>query len=102
MRWRAGGAIFQTTNDAEIITYLIVREHLRTNTLEDAVINAMEYMIGAYSVVVMSQDEMVAFRDPNGFRPLCLGRVGDSYVFASESAAIDALGGRADSGRASR
>ncbi len=87
------GAIFQTTNDAEIITYLIVREHLRTNTLEDAVINAMEYMIGAYSVVVMSQDEMVAFRDPNGFRPLCLGRVGDSYVFASESAAIDALGG---------
>lgn len=88
------GAIFQTTNDAEVITYLVVREHLRTNTLADAVLNAMEYMIGAYSVVAMSGDEMVAFRDPNGFRPLCYGKVGDSYVFASESAAIDALGGQ--------
>lgn len=87
------GGIFQTTNDAEVITYLIVREHLRTNTLSDAVINAMEYLIGAYSVVVMSGNELLAFRDPNGFRPLCYGRVGDSYVFASESAAIEALGG---------
>lgn len=87
------GAIFQTTNDAEIITYLVVREHLRTNTLADAVLNAMDYMIGAYSAVVTDGTELVAFRDPNGFRPLCFGKVGDCYVFASESAAIDALGG---------
>lgn len=87
------GAVFQTTNDAEVITYQIVREHLRTHTLADAVINAMESMIGAYSVVAMSTNELVAFRDPNGFRPLCFGKVDDCYVFASESAAIAALGG---------
>lgn len=87
------GAIFQTTNDAEIITYLIVREHLRTDTLEDAVLNAMEYMIGAYSIVMMDHDRLIAARDPNGIRPLCLGRIGDCYAFASESCAIRSLGG---------
>lgn len=87
------GAIFQTTNDAEILTYLIVREHLRTHTLEDAVLNAMEYLVGAYSIVVMDYNCLIAVRDPNGFRPLCVGKVGDSYVFASESCAIQSLGG---------
>lgn len=87
------GGIFQGTNDAEVITYLIVREHLRTHTLEDAVINAMEYMIGAYSMVLMEKDKLIAVRDPNGFRPLCIGKVGSSILFASESCAIEALGG---------
>jgi amidophosphoribosyltransferase len=87
------GAIFQTTNDAEVITNLIVREHLRTNTLEDAVLNAMEYLIGAYSMVIMDREKLIAARDPNGIRPLCVGRVGDSYVFSSESCAIHSLGG---------
>ncbi|MGM9538191.1 MAG: amidophosphoribosyltransferase [Candidatus Onthomonas sp.] len=87
------GGIFQGTNDAEVITYLIVREHLRTHTLEDAVINAMEYMIGAYSMVLMEKDKLIAVRDPNGFRPLCIGKVGNSILFASESCAIEALGG---------
>lgn len=87
------GAIFQTTNDAEILTYLIVREHLRTYTLEDAVLNAMDYLVGAYSIVMMDYNCLIAVRDPNGFRPLCIGRVGDSYVFASESCAIQSLGG---------
>lgn len=87
------GGIFQGTNDAEVITYLIVREHLRTNTLEDAVLNAMEYMIGAYSMVLLEEDKLIAVRDPNGFRPLCIGRVGSSVIFASESCAIEALGG---------
>lgn len=87
------GGIFQGTNDAEVITYLVVREHLRTHTLEDAVINAMEYMIGAYSMVLMEKDKLIAVRDPNGFRPLCIGKVGNSILFASESCAIEALGG---------
>lgn len=87
------GGIFQGTNDAEVIAYLIVREHLRTHTLEDAVINAMEYMIGAYSMVLLQSDKLIAARDPNGFRPLCIGRIGDAYIFASESCAIEALGG---------
>lgn len=87
------GGIFQGTNDAEVISYVIVREHLRTNTLVDAVLNAMQYLIGAFSVIVMDQYSMIAARDPNGFRPLCIGKVNGSYVFASESCAIDALGG---------
>ena len=88
------GGIFQTSNDAEIISYIIVREHLRTNTTEDAILNAMHYMIGAYSIVVLDDDKLIAARDPNGFRPLSIGRVGDSYMFASESCAFTALGGR--------
>ena len=88
------GAIFRTTNDAEVISYMIVREHLRTNTLEDAVLNAMQFMIGAFSLIVMDQTRLIAARDPNGFRPLCMGKVGESIVFASESCAIQALGGR--------
>ena len=88
------GGIFQTQNDAEVISYVVVREHLRTNTLEDAVLNAMQYMIGAYSIVAMDGSRMIAARDPNGYRPLCYGKVGSSVVFASESCAIEALGGR--------
>lgn len=87
------GGIFQTTNDAEVITYLVVREHLRTNTLSDAILNAMDYMVGAFSMVVMNDKELIAARDPNGFRPLCVGLVDDCYCFASESCAIEALGG---------
>ena len=87
------GGIFQTTNDAEVITYLVVREHLRTNTLADAILNAMDYMIGAFSLVVMNDKELIAARDPNGFRPLCVGQVDGCYCFASESCAIEALGG---------
>ena len=87
------GGIFQGTNDAEVISYVIVREHLRTDTLADAVLNAMYYLIGAYSMVVMDRSCLIAARDPNGFRPLCMGRVKNSIVFASESCAIEALGG---------
>ena len=87
------GGIFQTTNDAEVITYLIVREHLRTYTLADAVLNAMEYMIGAFSLVIMNEKALIAARDPNGFRPLCVGKVDGCWCFASESCAIEALGG---------
>ena len=87
------GGIFQGTNDAEVIAYLIVREHLRTDTLEDAVLNAMQYMIGAFSLVVMDSTRLIAARDPNGFRPLCMGTVDGAVVFASESCAIEALGG---------
>jgi amidophosphoribosyltransferase len=87
------GGIFQTSNDAEVISYMIVREHLRTNTTEDAILNAMHYMIGAYSLVVLDEKKLIAARDPNGFRPLCIGKVGDSFMFASESCAFGALGG---------
>ncbi len=87
------GGIFQTTNAAEVIAYLLVRERIRAGSIEDAVLNAMEYMVGAYSVVVLTQGKLVAFRDPNGFRPLCIGEVDGSIAVASESCAFPVLGG---------
>ncbi len=87
------GGIFQSSNSAEVIAYLLVRERMRAGTIEDAIINAMQYMVGAYSVVVLTQGKLVAFRDPNGFRPLCIGEVDGSIMFASESCAFPVLGG---------
>lgn len=87
------GGIFQATSSAEVIAHLLVRERMRTATIEDAVINAMGYMVGAYSVVLLTQGKLVAFRDPNGFRPLCIGEVDGSIMFASESCAFPVLGG---------
>ncbi len=86
------GGIFQSSNSAEVIAYLLVRERMRAGTIEDAVINAMQYMVGAYSVVLLTQGKLVAFRDPNGFRPLCIGEVDGSIMFASESCALDSVG----------
>ena len=86
------GAIFHNTSDAEIIAYMIMRERLRASTLEDALLNAMEYLSGAYCAVIMSGRKLIAVRDPNGFRPLCMGRLDGATVFASESCALDAIG----------
>lgn len=86
------GAIFQTTIDSEVICYVIARERLNTHSVEDAVARTMQTIEGAYSLLVMSPRKLIAARDPHGFRPLCMGRLNDSYVFASESAALDACG----------
>lgn len=86
------GGIFHTSNDSEIIAYSIVQERLKTGTIEDAVRNAMTRLEGAYSIVIMSPRKMIAARDPVGFRPICMGRLGQSVVFASESCALDAIG----------
>lgn len=86
------GAIFQTTNDTEVMAYIIARQRLRTPSIERAVAEAMNELKGAYSIVLMSPRKLIAARDPNGFRPLCIGRLGNSTVFASESCAFDAIG----------
>lgn len=86
------GGIFHTTNDSEVIAHLIVRERMNTDDIEHAIKNAMHLMSGAYSLVIMSQRKLIAVRDPNGFRPLCMGRIGKTVVFASESCAFDAIG----------
>ncbi len=86
------GAIFQTTIDSEVICYVIARERLKCHTVEEAVARTMQVLEGAYSLLVMSPRKVIAARDPHGFRPLCMGRYNDSYVFASESAALDACG----------
>ena len=86
------GAIFQTTIDSEIIAYLIARYRNQTKTVEEAVAKAMTLLKGAYCLLVMSRGKLIAVRDPLGFRPLCIGRLGESIVFASESCALDAVG----------
>ncbi|MDR0937256.1 MAG: amidophosphoribosyltransferase [Oscillospiraceae bacterium] len=87
------GAIFHTTSDTEVIAYAITRARLNAKSIEEAVYIAMGRLKGAYSLVLMSPRKLIAARDPNGFRPLCLGKVEDAFVFASESCAITALGG---------
>jgi len=87
------GAIFHTTSDTEVIAYTITQERLKAASIEEAVRQAMESIKGAYSIVLMSPQKVIAARDPMGFRPLCIGKIGDGgYVFASESCALDAIG----------
>lgn len=86
------GAIFNSTSDTEVICAIIARERIKTGSIEEAVINATKYLKGAYSLVVMSSRKLIAVRDPYGFRPLCMGRLGKDYVFASESCALDVIG----------
>lgn len=87
------GMIFQTTIDSEVIAYLIARNRIRTKTVEEAVAAAMKKIKGAYSLVVMSPRKLIGARDPFGFKPLCIGKRGDStYVLASETCALDTIG----------
>ncbi len=86
------GAIFQTTIDSEVIAYVIARERVNSHSVEEAVKRAMLQLNGAYSLLVMSPRKLIAARDMQGFRPLCMGKLNNSIVFASESCALDACG----------
>ncbi len=89
------GAIFHTTTDSEVISYIIVQERLRKESIEKAVSAAMDIIEGAYSLVISSPQKLIAARDPHGFRPLCYGETDSGkIVFASESCALDAVGAR--------
>lgn len=85
----AYGAIFQSTSDTEVIIHLIA--HSRADTLLARVVDALSQVRGAYSLVLMTDEGLMAVRDPHGFRPLCLGQVRDSWMVASESCAFDLL-----------
>ena len=89
-----GGAIFSSTSDSEVISYVITRERLRTSSIEEAVCSAMDYLKGAYSLAVMSPRKLIAARDPMGFRPLCIGELEDGWAIASESCALDSIGAK--------
>ena len=89
------GAIFHTTTDSEVISYIIVQERLKLSSIEEAVSAAMDVIEGAYSLVISSPQKLIAARDPHGFRPLCYGETDDGkIVFASESCALDAVGAK--------
>ncbi len=83
------GAIFHSTSDSEVILHLLSRSKRRT--LVDAFIEALMYVRGAYSLVVLTGEYVIAARDPHGFRPLCLGRMNGRYVLASETCALDLI-----------
>ena len=86
-----GGAIFQKTIDSEVIAYHIARERVKTDTVENAVLNALKKVKGSYSLIVMSPRKLIGARDPFGFRPLCIGKRNNAYILASESCALDTI-----------
>jgi amidophosphoribosyltransferase len=85
----AYGSIFQTTMDTEIIVHLLATS--KASSLVDRLTEALNRVKGAYCLLFLTETRMVAVRDPHGFRPLCLGRLGDAYVVASESCALDLI-----------
>ncbi len=91
--FEAKGSIFHTTSDTEVITYIIIEERLNSTTIEEAVCKAMDRIKGAYSMIIMSPQKLIAARDKNGFRPLCYGKTAKGeYVIASESCSLDSVG----------
>jgi amidophosphoribosyltransferase len=84
------GSVFQSTTDSEVIVNLIAR--YSQNTLEEALAKCMIDVKGAYSLVIITENSLIAVRDPYGFRPLSLGRLGEGYVVSSESCAMDTVG----------
>jgi amidophosphoribosyltransferase len=88
-----GGAIFQSNSNAELMAYVIATERCTTENLEDAVLHSMDKLKGAYSTVICAPTRLIGFRDMYGFRPLCIGKIKNSYVITSESCVIDSLGG---------
>ncbi|WP_103108372.1 amidophosphoribosyltransferase [Brevibacillus reuszeri] len=86
----AKGSIFQTTSDTEVIAHLIARSESRD--LPGAVRDALQHIKGAYALLVMNENQLVIALDPNGLRPLSLGRLGDAITVASETCAFDIIG----------
>ncbi len=83
------GSIFQSTMDSEVVLHLIAKSAHKG--LEEAIIDAFSLLKGAYSILLLTEDKLIAIRDPHGFRPLCLGKLNDSYVLASETCALDLI-----------
>ncbi|MGE0591984.1 MAG: amidophosphoribosyltransferase [Vicinamibacterales bacterium] len=84
------GAIFQTNTDSEVVVHLFARS--RAESVEGALIEAISQVQGAFSFVFMTKDRLIGVRDPHGFRPLVLGRLGEAWVMCSETCALDLIG----------
>ncbi|HJN73294.1 MAG TPA: amidophosphoribosyltransferase [Myxococcota bacterium] len=90
-RLEARGSIFATSSDTEVILHLVATSI--QGTFINRLVDALMQVEGAYSLVLLSEDRLVAVRDPMGFRPLVLGRLGDAWIIASETTALDLVGG---------
>ncbi|MFH1674934.1 MAG: amidophosphoribosyltransferase [Pseudomonadota bacterium] len=81
------GSIFQSTMDSEILLHLLVRN--LENGLEEGLKKSVAKLRGAFSIVILTEDSIIGIKDPNSFRPLCIGKLNGNYVLASESCALD-------------
>ncbi|MBI2175034.1 MAG: amidophosphoribosyltransferase [Candidatus Omnitrophica bacterium] len=88
----ANGSIFQTSVDSEIILHLLARA--TNKQFEDDLVECLRLLKGAFTLIFLTERELIGCRDPNGFRPLCIGRLNKSYVLASETCALDIIGAR--------
>ena len=86
----SSGSIFQTNSDTEVVLHLYAKSTART--AEDAIVESVSRVRGAFSLAMLTPDSLIAVRDPHGFRPLALGRLGDAYVVSSETCAMDLIG----------
>jgi amidophosphoribosyltransferase len=84
------GSIFQSSSDTEVVLHLYARS--RATSIEEAVVESFSQVQGAFSFVLLTRDRLIAVRDPHGFRPLALGRLGDATVVCSETCAMDLIG----------
>src|SRR5713101_176364 len=84
------GSIFQSSSDTEVVLHLYARS--KALNVEDAVVESVSQVQGAFSLVMLTRDRLIAVRDPHGFRPLALGRLDEAYVVASETCAMDLIG----------
>ena len=84
------GSIFQTNSDTEVVLHLYARS--QAGSVEDALVESITQLTGAFSFALITKDSMIAVRDPHGFRPLALGRLGDAWVVTSETCALDLIG----------
>lgn len=87
------GATFQSSTDSETILKLVAKNTIETGNVTEAIKKTMSMIRGGYSILLLTPDKLYAFRDPMGLRPLIMGKLDDSYVFASESCAIDSIKG---------
>jgi len=85
------GAIFQSTNNAEVVMHMAAHSRARKNSIEEALLDIMCKLEGAFSMVLMTNRKLIGVRDPQGFRPLVLGKLKNSYVICSETAALDVI-----------
>jgi amidophosphoribosyltransferase len=83
------GQVFQTTVDSEIILHLMAQPN--TNGSGHPLVHTIRQIEGAYSLVIMTPEALIGVRDPNGFRPLCIGKIGDAWVLSSETCALDLI-----------
>ena len=84
------GSIFQTNSDTEVILHLYARS--QAAAAEDAIIESVSQIRGAFSIVMLTKEKLIAVRDPHGFRPLAVGRLGDATIVCSETCALDLIG----------